>query len=420
MLDLKLNDKDEIKTALSNMFMFGKMSVDGVECKYDGKSIEHGGLTIISKQISHLIEQYEDIVEFITDMKNEFDDFKKSKDDNNTEKCKTREKSNCKCIGKKCVCGSSIKDDTEILEQINQIEKNIKSLINDVYNLEKNKVDNLEECEKIKKTVWYRGNKPYIDNQLLNDFIFPYGVDILERLKNIERYIGGLSKEILILEKTKKEVSEEIKTCEKSNKYFQNEQTQFEKEEIEKCKNDIVYFVEQYLTIDSKPIILHDYQKECLKQYQAQEKINNSIKENITPHLNKEEYIKCKNDIVYFTENHLTLDGEKITLKDSQKNNLKRYYDLIEKHDIITLANGGCWASYDGNFELACLMKFYHTLICDTRYSLDCFTNYDYKKVKNEIFHIYDNLKVDNNLHNYVKINDIKDLKRCITIKNMF
>jgi len=40
--------------------------------------------------------------------------------------------------------------------------------------------------------------------------------------------------------------------------------------ELEKCKNDIVYFVENYMTINNEPMVLRDYEKEFLCKYNDQ------------------------------------------------------------------------------------------------------------------------------------------------------
>ena len=37
------------------------------------------------------------------------------------------------------------------------------------------------------------------------------------------------------------------------------------KEELQKCKDDIVYFMENYCTINGQPIVLSDYAKEFLQ-----------------------------------------------------------------------------------------------------------------------------------------------------------
>jgi len=47
-----------------------------------------------------------------------------------------------------------------------------------------------------------------------------------------------------------------------------------ERRELEKCKNDIVYFVEKYMTYDGKPMVLNDSEKEFLRTYHG--RLNNS------------------------------------------------------------------------------------------------------------------------------------------------
>ena len=42
------------------------------------------------------------------------------------------------------------------------------------------------------------------------------------------------------------------------------------KEEVKKCKDDIVYFMETYCLINKQPIVLRDYQKEFLKKYEEE------------------------------------------------------------------------------------------------------------------------------------------------------
>lgn len=41
------------------------------------------------------------------------------------------------------------------------------------------------------------------------------------------------------------------------------------KKELKRCKNDFVYFIEHYCTINSKPIKLKQYQIESILNYQS-------------------------------------------------------------------------------------------------------------------------------------------------------